>query len=78
VKLLATLAFPHGMVFYHLLCSEIDAGIDCYERDIEMRHPAAAMLASAGFLKPLRVSPRWPKLARMMNLPERPSTSPSY
>jgi hypothetical protein len=29
---------------------------DCYERDIEIRHPAAAMLASAGFLKPLRAS----------------------
>jgi hypothetical protein len=28
------------------------------------------MVASAGFFKPLRASPRWPKLAKMMNLPE--------
>ena len=30
---------------------------------------ARRMLASAGFFKPLRASPRWPKLAKMMNLP---------
>ena len=59
-----------GMVFYHLVCSEIDAAIDWYERAIEQRQPMAAMFASAGFFKPLRASPRWAKLARMMNLPE--------
>jgi eukaryotic-like serine/threonine-protein kinase len=60
---------PGGMLMYHLVCSEIDAAIDWYERDIELRQPFAAMLASAGFFKPLRASPRWPKLAKMMNLP---------
>ena len=57
------------MTMYHLVCSEIDAAIDWYERDIELRQPGAAHLASAGFFKPLRASPRWPKLAKMMNLP---------
>jgi serine/threonine-protein kinase len=60
---------PSGMIVYHLVCSEIDAAIDWYERDIELREPGAAHLASAGFLEPLRASPRWPKLAKMMNLP---------
>jgi TolB-like protein/Tfp pilus assembly protein PilF/predicted Ser/Thr protein kinase len=60
---------PSGMILYHVICSQMDAAIDWYERDIELREPGAAHLASAGFLKPLRVSPRWPKLARMMNLP---------
>ena len=58
-----------GMIHYHLVRSEIDAAIDWYERAIEQRQPTALELASAGFFKPLRSSPRWPRLARMMNLP---------
>jgi eukaryotic-like serine/threonine-protein kinase len=58
-----------GTDMYHFICSEIDAAIDSYERNIELRYPRAATFASAGFLKPLRASPRWPKLAKMMNLP---------
>jgi serine/threonine-protein kinase len=71
-KLISTIreTAPVGMVFYHLIRSEIDAAIDCYERAIERREPVAVMNASAGFLKPLRASPRWHKLAKMMNLPE--------
>jgi serine/threonine-protein kinase len=71
-KLLATVPAtkPVGMAMYHLVCSEIDTALDWYERDIELRQPTAALLASAGFHKPLRASPRWPKLAKMMNLPE--------
>jgi tetratricopeptide (TPR) repeat protein len=71
-KLIATVheTMPTGMVMYHLVCFEIDAAIDRYERDIELHLLGSTMLASAGFFKPLRVSPRWPKLAKMMNLPE--------
>jgi hypothetical protein len=70
-KLIPTIsgAIPIGMMMYHLVCSEIDAAIDWYERDIELRRPNAPAIAAAGFLKPLRASPRWPKLAKMMNLP---------
>jgi serine/threonine-protein kinase len=60
---------PVAMIMYHLVCSEIDSAIDWYERDIELRQPSAATLACSELLKPLRDSPRWPKLARMMNLP---------
>jgi eukaryotic-like serine/threonine-protein kinase len=71
-KLLATLreAGPLGMIIYHVVCSEIDFAIDWYERAIEQRQPYAAEWASGGFLRPLRSSPRWHRLARMMNLPE--------
>jgi len=34
-------------------------------------HATAAISAFAGFFKPLRASPRWLKLAGMMNLPEK-------
>jgi eukaryotic-like serine/threonine-protein kinase len=70
-KLLATLQrrTPTGTLTHHLVCGEIDAAIDSYERDIELRDLRAPMTASAGFAKALRAHPRWPKLAKMMNLP---------
>jgi len=58
------------MTLYHLFCSDTDAAIDRYQRNIEQHDLRAAVTASAGFLKPLRAHPRWPKLAKMMNLPE--------
>ena len=69
-KLIATLrGNPDGMILHHLVCAEIDAALDWYERAIELRQPGAATLASPEYCKPLRSSPRWPKLAKMMNLP---------
>jgi len=59
-----------GRVLYHLLCSETDAAADWYERTIEQREPFALIFAAAPVNKPLRESPRWAKLAKMMNLPE--------
>ncbi len=64
-------AAPVGMMMYHLVCAEIDAAIDWYQKDIELRRPNAPMIAFAGFLSPLRAHHRWPKIARMMNLPYR-------
>jgi serine/threonine-protein kinase len=58
-----------GRVAYHLLCSEVDACAEWYEKDIALRQPMAALRASSGFLEPLRNSPRWHALARMMNFP---------
>lgn len=60
-----------GMTIYHLVWREIDAALDWYQKDIELRRPNAPMVAFAGYMGPLRSSPRWPKLARMMNLPYR-------
>jgi tetratricopeptide (TPR) repeat protein len=60
-----------GRVGYHLLCSEIDAAADWYERAIEERDPFAVVFAWIPYGKGLRESSRWPRLAKMMNLPER-------
>lgn len=61
--------YYEGKIMYHLICSEIDEVLNWYERNIERRYPGAAILAAAGFHKPTRSSPRWPRLASMMNLP---------
>lgn len=59
-----------GIVRYHLAGSEMDAAFDWYEKALEQRQPFAALWASSAQLRPLRTSPRWPKLANLMNLPE--------
>ena len=59
-----------GRVLYHLSCSEIDQAASWYERMIQQREPFATIFASDSVLKPLRASGHWPKLARLMNLPE--------
>jgi len=59
-----------GMMFYHLLRSEFDAAVDWYEQGIEQHAPFVVVWATHSFAKPLRANPRWPALAKMMNLPE--------
>ena len=61
---------PSGMVLYHLVCSEIDAAADWFEKAIETRDPTLVPWLRLPLTKPLRASPRWPKIAAMMNLPE--------
>src|SRR6202043_2590919 len=58
-----------GRVEYHLLCQELDAAADWYERMIDARDPFAIVFAAAPIGKALCRSARWPKLASMMNLP---------
>ena len=55
-----------GLLCYHLLCSGTDTTADWFAKMIEDRDPAAPPWSC---LKPLRSSPRWPELAKMMNLP---------
>ena len=59
-----------GRVLYHLVCGEIDAAADWFERMLEHREPFAVIHARSPIVKPLRESPRWPKLGEIMNLPE--------
>lgn len=59
-----------GRVLYHLSCSEIDQAASWYERMIQEREPFATIFASDSVLKPLRRSGHWPRLARLMKLPE--------
>jgi serine/threonine-protein kinase len=62
---------PLAFVYYHLVCSEIDQAADWFEKAIEQRAPvllSALRLPTTG--EPLRRSERWPKIAKLMNLPE--------
>ena len=58
-----------GWMLYHLSCSNIDAALDWYEKAIDMRFPFAPSWAGVAAYKPLRASPRWPAIAKKMNLP---------
>jgi eukaryotic-like serine/threonine-protein kinase len=57
-----------GRVEYHLLCSEIDAAADWYEKMIEARDPFAVVFAAVPIGAALRQSARWRRLASLMNL----------
>ena len=59
-----------GRAWYHLLCSEVDAAADSYEKMIDAREMFAPVYAHSLYTAELRASPHWAKLARMMNLPE--------
>jgi TolB-like protein/Tfp pilus assembly protein PilF len=61
---------PLGFIYFHLICGEFEAAADWIEKAIEERHFLAAIYLWSPLAKPLREGPRWPKLAKMMNLPE--------
>ena len=54
---------------FHLLCGELDEGADWVEKAIEQRDPSMMYYLRFVVCKGLRASPRWPKIARMINLP---------
>jgi serine/threonine-protein kinase len=64
------LVAPSGMVLYHLICGEVDAAADWFEKAIDQRDPMMVPWLRLPLAKPLRESPRWPKIAAMMNLPD--------
>jgi TolB-like protein/Tfp pilus assembly protein PilF len=61
---------PSGMVLYHLLCSEVEAAANWFEKAVEQRDPILIPWLRLPLLRALRMSPRWPKIAGMMNLPD--------
>jgi eukaryotic-like serine/threonine-protein kinase len=63
-------ASPFVMVLYHVLARDIDGAADWFEKSIDQREPFAVMYSPWPILRPLRESPRWPALAKSMNLPE--------
>jgi eukaryotic-like serine/threonine-protein kinase len=64
-------AAPLGFAFFHLLCGEVEEAAEWTERALEQRHPLVPMLLLTPPWEPLlRSSARWPKLAKIMNLPE--------
>jgi eukaryotic-like serine/threonine-protein kinase len=58
-----------GWAIFHLCCGEIDPAADWFEKVIEERDPLGAQVLQTPLGEPLRASPRWPKLAALMNLP---------
>jgi serine/threonine-protein kinase len=60
---------PFSRVFFHVLRSEIDQAADWYEKSIEQRELFAVICVPAPAVRPLRESARWPRLAKLMNLP---------
>ena len=64
-------AAPVAFAIFHLLCGEVEKAAAWTEKALEQRHNMVAMLLLTPPWKPLlRSSDWWPKLARMMNLPE--------
>jgi len=62
-----------GRVEYHLLCSELDAAANWYEKVIAERDPFAVIFANSPLVrKGLASSARWLRLATLMNLPRQP------
>jgi len=59
---------PTGMAVFHTGCGEIDLAADWFEKAIGERYPLVPPSLQSAIGEPLRASPRWPKLAAMMNL----------
>lgn len=56
---------PTGLAIFHAMCGEFDQAAECAAQAIEERYPPLVKI-----LRPLlRSSPKWPALARLMNLP---------
>jgi tetratricopeptide (TPR) repeat protein len=58
-----------GWAIFHLCCGDIDLAADWCEKAIEERDPMGMVALQSPLFEPLHASPRWPKLAAMMNLP---------
>jgi TolB-like protein/Tfp pilus assembly protein PilF len=59
-----------GWAIFHTCCGEIDLAADWFEKAIEERDSIVMGSLQSAIGEPLRASPRWPKLAALMNLPE--------
>jgi TolB-like protein/predicted Ser/Thr protein kinase len=59
---------PVGLASYHFVRDEMELAIDWLEKAIAQRHAVVPIFLSI-LAKKLRQNPRWPTLAKMMNLP---------
>jgi TolB-like protein/Tfp pilus assembly protein PilF len=58
-----------GMAIYHTVCGDNDAAADYYAKAIEERDSHVVAILQGAIGEPLRDSPHWPRLAKLMNLP---------
>jgi TolB-like protein/Tfp pilus assembly protein PilF/predicted Ser/Thr protein kinase len=56
---------PLALALFYIINGEIDKAADCVEKLVERRHSWAGLA-----IRLMKSSPRWPALARMMNLPD--------
>ncbi|HEY6344181.1 MAG TPA: tetratricopeptide repeat protein [Bryobacteraceae bacterium] len=61
---------PLAWAFFHLYKGEVENAVGWLEKTIDQRYPQAIVLPRLGVGENLRSSPRWPVLAKRMNLPE--------
>jgi hypothetical protein len=59
----------HVLALFHLLCGEVDPGADWAEKAIEGRDLSMMFYLRFVVCKELRASHRWPKIAKLLNLP---------
>ncbi len=62
----------YGWALFHTCCGEIELAANWYERVIEERDVIGMETLQSAIGEPIRSSPRWPKLAAMMNLSAEP------
>jgi Tfp pilus assembly protein PilF len=60
---------PAGLALFHLCSGDTDRAADWFEKAITERDAVAQGMLQGVPGEPMRSSPRWPKLAAMMNLP---------
>jgi len=65
-----TSGVPFARANYHLYKGEVENAVGWLEKAIDQRYPQAIVLPRLGVGEALRSSPRWPALAKKMNLPE--------
>ena len=61
---------PAGCFTYHAVLAQIDLACDWFEKVIEQHDTRAPWILPHFFGDLITASPRWPKLAKMMNLPD--------
>ncbi len=58
-----------ALAVFHAMCGDTDAAADWFEKAIEQRDPSVVGYLRTPLMKQLQSSPRWPALAKQMNLP---------
>jgi serine/threonine protein kinase/Tfp pilus assembly protein PilF len=61
---------PIGLYFFHIVSGNIDEAAYWIERAIAQRQPSVIQYLQCPVAQPLRKSPRWSALAKMVNMPE--------
>jgi len=64
-----TYGVPRALAHFHQVQGETEKAADWLERAIDQRDIAAPFMLQMPLFKSLRTSPRWPALAKRMNLP---------